>query len=290
MTRPVPKVDMRKEAFIGRLFGAAARGIGGVGAGIGKKALGVIQTGATENPLGFGMATLGAATTLPFAMQNPLKDPMYLANRASLGASVANVNPRTTAAVTGWSPEMAMAGGPMKLSSSVLSQEDLDASVRISGQLEKIAATPWGPKQLAGAALAVAGAGTLATAAQQLGSGVVGRISERAHARKQGQRFAAMLKADPSLKDEPLARTYFGVLDRASPYIGSEPTIAAATVHSMLETPSLKGNLPGVTSKMVQDILKTEESRQATRFPLLQQKGAKGPELKPDVGSFSLGG
>ena len=281
--RPKQKVDMRKEAFVGRILGAAGGLAGRLASGVGSSAFNVIRKGATENPMSFGMATLGAATTLPF-IENPFRSAGFLQGQAAQRAAIANVSPRTTWAVTGGSPMEY----PMKVASSVLSQEDLNASVRIKNRLEKVAASPWSPAQLAGAALALAAAGTLAGTVQQVGTGVVGRVSERVHARKQNQRFSAMLKADPSLKDEPLARTYFGVLDRASPYIGGEPVIAAATVHSMLETPSLKGNLPGVTSKALQDILKTEESRQSTRFPLLQERGPKGPELKPDVGSFTL--
>ncbi len=92
------------------------------------------------------------------------------------------------------------------------------------------------------------------------------------------RRYNQMLDADPSLKKNKMARTYFNVLDKASPYIAGEPQVAAATVRSMLEAPEGYALHP----KYMKDILSVEESRQKTRFPVLRAPTFKG-EL-PDVG------
>lgn len=120
MTRPAQTVDMRKEAFVGRLLGSAARGV----AGMGGRGLGFVADTFTSNPLGAGMSTLMAIPTLA-SIQNPLKDPETLARGYSTRRLLAQQN-----------PELAM-----KLSSSVLSQTDFEASLKIYGQLEKSASS-----------------------------------------------------------------------------------------------------------------------------------------------------
>ena len=189
----------------------------------------------------------------------------------------------------------------MRLSSSVLSQADFEEAARIRSRLEKVAsglpimsapraAKTWGPKEVMLAAALVGSVGAGMGLAQQAGTKAVGVLGEKIRAKTRNKRYQAMLRADPSLADEPLAKTYFAVLDRASPYMSGEPHLAAATVQTMISTPPLReGGVPSVSAKQMQEILCTEEARQGTRFPLLQTKQPKGPELK-DLSSFSLGG
>jgi hypothetical protein len=86
-----------------------------------------------------------------------------------------------------------------------------------------------------------------------------------------------MVQADPSLGNNRMARVYFGVLDKASPYIAGEPQVAAATVRSMLEAPEGYATHP----KYMKDILGVESERQKTRFPMLRAPTFKGemPEI-----------
>lgn len=124
-----------------------------------------------------------------------------------------------------------------------------------------------------GALLSLGGAA--AGAVQQGGQHFVGKMTETAQEKSRHKRYKAMLKADPTLKEEPDAPKFFALLDRASPYVASEPYVAAATIQSMVATPSLRhGGAPAVTPRMIQEILQTEAARQATRFPLFNTTGA----------------
>jgi hypothetical protein len=119
---------------------------------------------------------------------------------------------------------------------------------------------------LLGAGVATSGAAALAA------SKGVGKITELAHTAGRTKRYEDMLRADPALKKFPQARTYFDVIDKASPYVTSEPHVAAATVRSMLESPEGYALHP----KMVKDILGVEGERQSTRFPELRAPVFKG--------------
>jgi len=129
-----------------------------------------------------------------------------------------------------------------------------------------------GPMALAaGLGLGAAGAVTAGTAYG------IGKGTEMARDVLRGRRYKKMLKADPSLRDSRQVRSYFNVLDKASPYIAGEPQVAAATVRSMLEAPEGYALHP----KYMKDILGVEESRQKTRFPMLRAPTFKGelPEV-----------
>lgn len=136
----------------------------------------------------------------------------------------------------------------------------------------------------------LAGGGAIIGAAHQAGAHAIGKMTEKAREKTRHQRYAAVLKADPSLKEEPLAPKYFAVLDRASPYVAGEPYIAAATIQTMVNTPSLReGSVPAVTPKALQEILNTEKARQETRFPMFNTN-APGSQVIRDVGARAVEG
>jgi hypothetical protein len=193
-----------------------------------------------------------------------------------------------------------MAGGTVKTSSVSFDESEIRRGMAIRRSLEKVAfkvqnplrglgntpaqkaaisvagsilgAAMFGPAALAGGiGLGAAGAMTAGTAYG------IGKATEAARGATRGRRYKKMLKADPSLRNNKMTRSYFNVLDKASPYIAGEPQVAAATVRSMLEAPEGYALHP----KYMRDVLGVEESRQKTRFPVLRAPTFKG-EL-PDV-------
>ncbi len=111
------------------------------------------------------------------------------------------------------------------------------------------------------------GAGlTAGTAAAQGGMTAIhqgmGAMGRALHGARETSAYNKMLKADPSLRSEPEARNYFGVVHRASPYISSEPIIAAATVRSMIESP-----LGAPDERRMQSVLGTETEYRKQRYP-----------------------
>ena len=137
--------------------------------------------------------------------------------------------------------------------------------------------SPLGPLKLMGAGLAL-GAGMGAAGAMTAGAAYgIGKGTEMVRGMSQAKRYKNMVKADPDLGRHPMSRSYFAVLDKASPYISGEPQVAAATVRSMLEAPEGYAMHP----KFMRDILGVEEGRQKTRFPMLRAPTFKGelPEV-----------
>jgi hypothetical protein len=92
--------------------------------------------------------------------------------------------------------------------------------------------------------------------------------------------YGQMLKVDPGLRREPGARQMFQIVNRASPYLASEPVIAAATVRSMLDAPALD-------ERKLQQLLTTEKLRQDTEFPWRQS--GKETLRTGDVAALALG-
>lgn len=124
---------------------------------------------------------------------------------------------------------------------------------------------------LAGLGLGAAGA-VMGLGGQAVGL-AAGKIGDTAHAAALSKDFNAMLKADPSLKEEEKkAKAYFGILHRASPYLSSEPLLAAATVRTMMEYE----NAPG--DQKIQSILSAEKTFQETRHPWLRPKTSDIPK------------
>ena len=156
--------------------------------------------------------------------------------------------------------------------------ELLESRERREQELHEKEMRKWTPGQLLMAGLGIGSAATLVG----MGSTAVGHAAGLAHekVRELGadKRYSQMLKVDPSLKEEPHAKAYFQILDRASPYIASEPYLAAATVQQMVSTPSLTSSgVPAIRPEMLSQLLKTEQARQETRFPFI---GRKDPSLK----------
>jgi hypothetical protein len=361
------KVSMQKQ---GSLMGTVGRGITSaitaplklVGKGtraVGGSAANVLMRGAESNPLGF-TAAAGMGVPVLASLPNPLKDPDTVAKGYQARQLVASANP----------------GVAMKLSSSVLSEMDLLASLKVQRHFEKTAsgfmnsavqealaeilqtsvknAPPasgarraaggipspsdvakkvhvsagdnamdlerriqemqkrlesatseesglklqvlrdqmqfgrqrdireaakhekdmkqWSPKSLALAGLALGGTAAGVGAGTHAISHGVGVIQEKARGLTADKRFQDVVKVQPSLAQHPLAPKYFAILDRASPYMASEPYLAAATIEQMINTPGLSDqSVPAVQPKMLQEILRTEEARQGTRFPFQQK-------------------
>jgi len=149
-------------------------------------------------------------------------------------------------------------------------EDTLARAYRIRKSLEKTAA-PGGifanlmkstPRKLF-----MLGAGlTAGTAAAQGGMSAIqqgmGAMGRSLHSARESSAYNKMLRADPSLRREPDARRYFGVVHRASPYISSEPIIAAATVRSMLDSP-----LGAPDERRIQSVLGTETEFRKQRYP-----------------------
>ncbi len=161
----------------------------------------------------------------------------------------------------------------MKRASALFSEEELREGLAIRRQLEKNAAKGLSPDKIirdpvslfmAGALLS-AGAGA-AGAGGQLASHLVGKGTEGVHKAQRDRHFKKVLKADPGLKREKMARPYFNVLHKASPYIATEPHVAAATLRAMIEAPEGYGTAP----EMMRSVMQVEEGRQKTRFPALR--------------------
>ena len=243
----------------------------------------VINTVGQSGIEGAGLVAKGS--TYPFRAVGGSAVKRTASNAANVARRGVAAAPLTAAATIGMAPLMlpdirgATAGhrqemaqlmaqrqmGPQKigLASSLISEDDKRAASSIRRQLEKRAAKQ-NPLAIAATLAAVS---TALGVGSTLGGHVMGKAYEGIRAGDRPQRFRAMLKAEPSLKKERYARTYFNVLDRASPYIAGEPFIAAATVRSMIETPSLiDGGVPSVGPKMMKEIMDAEESRQKSRF------------------------
>lgn len=267
-----------KQAGIGSAIGKVLKAPAGLlSKGVGAAGR-VLERGATEEPLSFMGAAAMGAPMVPM-IQNPLSNPQTLARKYQARQNI-----------TGFmEPPMT------KLMSSVVSAADFEQSMKIKRQLEKTAAGPknvgkmLNPRDLLMAAGILGGVGTAVGAGQQLAGHAFGRLEEKVREKSRPQRFNAMLKVDPTLREEPLAAAYFDVLDRASPYLASEPYIAAATIQSMIQTPALRdGSVPSVTPKQIQEILRTEEARQSSRFPMLKSKTPSSAGVS-DVIGVSIG-
>lgn len=132
----------------------------------------------------------------------------------------------------------------------------------------------WSPRQLVAAGLGLGGAAAVVGAGSHAMGYGTGVAQEKVRSFTGGKRYNAMLHEEPSLAEHPMARKYFDVLDRASPYLAGEPLLAAAAVSSMVNTPTLSDNsrVPSVQPRIIQELLNTEGVRQKTRFPMLNNK------------------
>ena len=90
----------------------------------------------------------------------------------------------------------------------------------------------------------------------------VGTALNKMHALKgvasRDRQFRAMMRQDEELREDPgSARKYFEVVQRASPYIASEPVVAAHIVKNMMQ-------VHYHDPKMFKDILEVEKTRRGT--------------------------
>ena len=171
----------------------------------------------------------------------------------------------------------------MKIASAGIADSDVRRAIRLGKQIEKtaspLAAAIRDPVTAftTGAALAtgmmVAGMGGVAAIHG------VGKATDAIRGLSSERQYKKMLKADPTLKKDSRTRTFFGLVQRASPYIASEPYVAAATVKSMLDSPDTLGAHP----RFMKDIMSAEEARQKSRYPFLQVPRVSGAKL-PDAG------
>lgn len=177
-----------------------------------------------------------------------------------------------------------MKGSPMKVKvGSVVSREEVLEGLAIRRGLEKAASRSRTfsnvfkgmslPKMFAAGAALSAGAATAGAGSMGV-STAIGKGQEALHKSKRDKHFSDMLKADPSLKTSPKAKAFFNVLHQASPFIATEPHVAAATVRSMIEAPEGYALHP----KFMKDVLDIEEKRQKTRYP-----GLRAPTLRGEM-------
>lgn len=249
--------DLVKSAFVGRLAGKAGNAALDVGKGL--------LRGAKAHPLAAGFAYVSLA---------PKKINPVPALRWPMAERVPKVRQETKNTARQVLENKQLYGKidsagtrrvtmPMRKAASIFSREEIVQTQRIADRLEKTA----GPKMLnklspellkrmgmLGAVGLGLGAGT------QLGSYGISKMVAKGRTRNEKKHYGAMIKADPGLRREPGAREMFNIVNRASPYLASEPTIAAATVRSMLDSPALD-------ERKLQQLLTTEKLRQETEFP-----------------------
>ena len=158
-----------------------------------------------------------------------------------------------------------------RYASSIYSKEDLQRAVEIAASLEKTArvgarlasavsptARPW--SEYAKWAVGMTGLGAAAGLGMEGAVAGTTKIKEKMRLAGRNKQYRGMLKADPTLKHYPDAKTYFNVLHRSSPFIASEPIIAAGVVRSMVEAPALD-------ERKVKQILDTETAYQRASRP-----------------------
>ena len=142
-----------------------------------------------------------------------------------------------------------------------------------------------------GAALALGG--TLVGAGQQALAYSIGRAGEGVSVMGRDRQYRQMMDADKTLKDYPRGETrrFFNILHRASPYLASEPVLAAGTVRTMLDAPRPEqGSVPALRPGFVRELLDIESSRQRSRFPMsgATQGSAQGPKNPIGGGDLAL--
>ena len=247
--------DLVKSAFVGRLAGKAGNAALDVGKGL--------LRGSKKHPLAAGFAYVSLA---PKAI-NPVP-----ALRWPMAERVPKIRQETKNTARQVLENKQLYGKidsagtrrvTMRKVASIFSREEIEQTQRIADRLEKTASlrmlnklSPELLKRMGmlGAVGLGLGAGT------QLGSYGISKMVAKGRTRNEKKHYGAMIKADPGLRREPGAREMFNIVNRASPYLASEPTIAAATVRSMLDSPALD-------ERKLQQLLTTEKLRQETEFP-----------------------
>lgn len=219
---------------------------------------------ASENPGTVGMlGVMGATGVNPFTVT---RDPSALAQQAGI-----NQNLAATMHGTLLRPKLASLRiegarhwyGPDTLA-KVASAAGAARAAAQGG--EAIARTAPDLKHLLllGAGLAAAAEGV--GAVRNVIAAGANKLKDRSHEKSRGSRWAAVVKIDSSLASNPEARRAFDIIDRASPYAGSEPAVAASMVRRLISTSRLTehGGME-VDPKEIQGILNVEKTRTETR-------------------------
>lgn len=127
---------------------------------------------------------------------------------------------------------------------------------------------------------------------EAMGAGVEGvakRVKDKVREGSQDARWKAILKYDPDLAKMPYAKDAFATIDRASPYLASEPLLAASAVRTLVTAgPAHEGGVPVVDMRMVKSVLDVEGTRKENRSSGKPRQSAFS-SLKPTVGDFTGG-
>lgn len=272
--------SQEKRAGIGSGLAAVGTALGRAAGGVGKTSWKAFRNAPLD--VGMGVAPLALFGTAMLG---------YDANR-SADAKKKN---RALAQQIGQTTRPAMMGqrtphyGMVKQMAVSYDIEEVRQASKVRRLLEKQASmgpgrqvANWTTGKVFKAGLALGAAGLAVGLGQQAATTAAGELSNKMRTAGRQKRYNAMLKADPTLKGEQRAKTYFGVIDRTSPFIASEPYILAATVRSMLETPSLvEGGVPSVGPRAIKELMDVQKSRGDTKYPWLATK-------TPDGGKGSL--
>ena len=145
-------------------------------------------------------------------------------------------------------------------------------------------------KEALGIGASLAAGAALVGSAQGLITHGAGSAYEGTRVLGRERQYKRMLKADPTLKEDPRARQMFGVIHRASPYLSKEPVLAAAVVRQMTSAPSfVEGGIPHIPPALIRDVLSLQESRQKTKYPAIQSSLGSSPMKPMDIASLASG-
>tara|TARA_B100000131_G_scaffold269341_1_gene268633 strand:- start:526 stop:1434 length:909 start_codon:yes stop_codon:yes gene_type:complete len=282
------QANAEKVSSVGAL-GAVARGVGSTALKAGK---GIARYGATPGGalgLGLGYLTLAPESINPAPILKwHMTDKETKAKRNKARADQSSIrhqglSSRVDSAGYAKNPtnmqgKMASVRGDL-----MFTEDEVRAVQRISSVLMEKTAAPKVriPNKEFLTRLALYGTAGLAIGGgSQLAAYGINKSISKASMRNKSKYYNSMLKADPSLKREPGARQMFDVMHRASPYLASEPVIAAATVRSMMDSPVLD-------ERRIQSLLSTEKARQETEFPWARGGGA-GTQVLKDMASVGI--
>jgi len=176
------------------------------------------------------------------------------------------------------------APGSTRLASVKFSRADVEAAAKIYKQMEKSASAAsnigeMGWREVLKRTVPLAALGVGFGIAQPVAQYGLGKALNLSRAARLSSDYNKMLEIDPALSDDPNSRRMFEVVHRASPYIGGEPVIAAATVRSMIDSPQLD-------ERKFKQILDTEQQRQRTEMPYFQHGGRADIPHDPFVGGL----
>lgn len=113
------------------------------------------------------------------------------------------------------------------------------------------------------------------------------RMRDAYHASTRPARWKALLKYDKDLADMPYAKDAFDAIDRASPYLASEPLLAAGAVRTLVTSGSAyEGGPPVINTQTVKNVLDIQNQR----LNLKAARPGAFAQAKPPSLSWSTGG